>query len=265
MSVRILALVWDHYRGGGSELLALLALADWSDDDGRCYPSMTAIAEKTRLSRSQAQRVVHALIDAGDVVVIGNANGGAPGASRRYRIVLERLTGRINAAPTGRMHATGRADATGRTDAQDGSHGCAETGRTGATLTVKEPSITVIPSSAKPPISPACPHDELIALFGKHLPSLPQPRPELWQGQRAKDMTARWRWVLTAKRSDGSRYASDREEALAWFGRFFATVGESDFLTGRSGAWAGCDLGWLMREANFAKVVQGNYTNRDTA
>lgn len=144
MSVRMIARVWDDYPGsGGSELLALLALADWSDDQGFCFPSMSAIASKTRLSRSQAQRVVHALIDGGFIQVMGNEFGGPPGATRRYRIVLSSLTGRTDATPTGRMGATGSAHATGRTDAQDGSHGCAETGRMGATQTVSEPSITV--------------------------------------------------------------------------------------------------------------------------
>lgn len=120
-------------------------------------------------------------------------------------------------------------------------------------------------STARPIDATTCPHREIIGIYRELLPSLPQPRPELWQGKRAKDMAARWRWVLTAKRTDGSRYASDREEALAWFRRFFGSVRESDFLTGRSGSWIGCDLGWLMREANFAKVVQGNYTNREAA
>lgn len=136
MSVRMIAKVWDDYPGsGGSELLALLALADWSDDQGFCFPSMSAIASKTRLSRSQAQRVVHGLIDGGFIQVTGNEFGGPPGATRQYRIVLSSLTGR--------MGATGSAHATGRTHAQDGPHGCAETGRMGATQTVSEPSITV--------------------------------------------------------------------------------------------------------------------------
>ncbi|WP_439671453.1 helix-turn-helix domain-containing protein [Cupriavidus necator] len=135
-----MTLVWDGFPGSGSELLAMLALADWSDDDGRCFPSMSAIATKTRLSRSQAQRIVHGLIDGGFVEVLGNVFGGPPGATRQYRIVRSSLTGR--------MGATGSADATGRTHAQDGPRGCAETGRMGATQTVIEPSITVRDTSA---------------------------------------------------------------------------------------------------------------------
>lgn len=143
-----MSMVWDHYPAGGSELLALLALADWSNDTGVCFPSMAAIATKTRLSRSQAQRVVHGLINEGFVSVLENSMGGAPGMTRRYRLNLEKLTGgagatgRTDATPTGRTDATGSAGATGRMDAADGSHGCGETGRMGATQTVIEPSVT---------------------------------------------------------------------------------------------------------------------------
>jgi hypothetical protein len=114
-------------------------------------------------------------------------------------------------------------------------------------------------SPGKPDAIPHCPHGELLDLFAEHLPMLPQPKPELWTGARAAALKARWRWVLTAKKRDGSRYATSREEALRWFGRFFAYAAESDFLTGRDGKWTSCDLAWLCNEANFAKVLQGNY------
>jgi len=141
MSVRILSLVWDNYPGGGTNLLAILALADWSDDTGRCWPSMSSISKKIRLSRSQSQRVVHGLINEGFVKVIGNNEGGAKGASRRYQIVLNRLTGSA--------HATGSVDATGSAHAQEGSHACADTGSAHATQTVIEPSRTVKKVSSK--------------------------------------------------------------------------------------------------------------------
>lgn len=120
-------------------------------------------------------------------------------------------------------------------------------------------------ASVSPPALPACPHTRLLELFGRHLPELPQPKPELWAGKPAEAMKARWRWVLTAKRTSGKRYAENVAEAVDWFDRFFGYVAKSDFLTGRSGKWTNCDLGWLMKADNFAKVVQGNYENKETA
>lgn len=109
---------------------------------------------------------------------------------------------------------------------------------------------------------PNCPHQQLIELYAKHLPELPYPR--IWEGERQNAMRARWRWVLTAKQKNGQQYATDEASAIAWFDRFFSYVAKSDFLTGRNEKWTGCDLGWLVGSKNFAKVVQGNYENKES-
>lgn len=124
---------------------------------------------------------------------------------------------------------------------------------------------TDVPTLPGKPVVPDCPHLLLIDLYGKHLPTLPQPKPELWGGKNAEAMRARWRWVLTAKKRSGARYAETGEQALDWFDRFFTYVAGSDFLSGRSGKWTNCDLSWLMKAENFTKVVQGNYQNKESA
>ncbi|CAM5779551.1 helix-turn-helix domain-containing protein [Ottowia pentelensis] len=78
-------------------------------------------------------------------------------------------------------------------------------------------------------------------------------------------MRSRWRWVLTAKTRSGKPYAETPEQAIDFFDRFFGYVAVSDFLTGRNGKWAGCTLAWLMNEANFAKVIEGNFDNAEQA
>lgn len=108
---------------------------------------------------------------------------------------------------------------------------------------------------------PTCPHQDVIRLFAKHLPELPQPR--VWEGQRASNLKMRWRWILTAKKPNGALYAISATEALAYLDRFFAHVATSDFLTGRNGKWDGCSLAWLVKAENFAKVIEGQYDNRE--
>ena len=78
MSIKVMTSVWEGFPAGGPDLLAMLCLADWCDDKGRCFPSIDSISKKLRVSRSQAQRVVHRLILAGWVTVIGGHAGGAP-------------------------------------------------------------------------------------------------------------------------------------------------------------------------------------------
>lgn len=253
MSVRVLSMVWDNYPGGGSELLALLALADWSDDEGRCYPSVSAIADKTRLSRSQAQRVVHNLIGTGFVSVEGNENGGRPGSTRRYRINLQQMR-----AERGRTHATGSVHATGRTDAVEGSHGCAERGRTHATQTVSEPSKNRQLIADEPLVSSKaadhCPHQAIIDLYHQTIPMGRQVR--IWSDTRKAKLRSRWK-------------EDPKRQSLEWWGKFFGYIAESDFLTGKTSTTGRqpfeLDLEWIVTPSNFVKILEGKYHREATA
>lgn len=148
MSIKVMTYVWDGFPASGSELLAMLALADWCDDNGgSLFPSIKSIAEKIRVSDSQARRIVRGFETSGFVTVVGNAYGGAPGTTRQYRLnvaKLRQLADEKN-AETGCINATPSANATPRTDTQDGSHGCARglaPMPAKPSLTTKEPSST---------------------------------------------------------------------------------------------------------------------------
>ena len=297
MSIKVMTMVWDRFPASGSELLAMLAMADWCDDrGGSLYPSMRAVAKKIRVSEKQARRIVHGLEAKGFLSVVGNANGGAPGSTKQFRLHVEKLAElplievdkNIETAPIG---VTPPADVTPPMGVPDGSHGCPETAPMGGSQTVIEPSIEPSIKEDKSSLSPgfpdddadagestpadkpakqqqtlpACPHLELLDIFAEKLPELPQPKPELWEGQRAKNLSARWKWCLTAKKRNGDRYATSKAEALDFFERYFGYAAKSDFLTGRDGRWSGCDLAWLVKAENFAKVLQGNYENRQEA
>lgn len=111
---------------------------------------------------------------------------------------------------------------------------------------------------------PPCPFDPLIDLYEAALPVLPTVRRSLFaKGANGKALRARWRWVMTAKHErgerKGERIAATVDEGKAWFGRYFDYVAESDFLSGRSGKFQACDLGWLVTAANFEKVLSGKY------
>lgn len=90
MSIRVMTLVWDCFPASGSELLAMLALADWCDDNGgSLYPSMRAVGEKIRVSEKQARRIIHKFVEQGYLDVVGNAAGGAPGSTKQFRLNLQ--------------------------------------------------------------------------------------------------------------------------------------------------------------------------------
>lgn len=144
--------VWDGFPGAGSELLCLLAMADFANEDGSSvHPSIATVARKIRTSESQARRLIRGLEEQGYLTVVGNAGGGAPGSTRHYKVAaarLYRLAHEAYVAKTGGMGATPGVDATPSTGARDGSHGCAggvapvrETGGVGATRPTIEPSL----------------------------------------------------------------------------------------------------------------------------
>lgn len=146
MSVCAISAVWKSYPHGGSELLVALALADWSDDDGRSlHPSMKAIARKTRLSVKQARRLVHDIIAAGFLEVVGHHAGGNPGEPRHYRLRLDRIaaTPPVGGSRTTPAHGRTPADGTPPMEGRDPSHRCPSTPPAGGSLTVIEPSRTV--------------------------------------------------------------------------------------------------------------------------
>ena len=102
-----------------------------------------------------------------------------------------------------------------------------------------------------------CPHGEILALWAEVLPSLPQHDPALWRGARSDHLRARWRETAA------SRGWKTRDEGLAYFRRLFSYVGASAFLTGRVSSRDRrpfvCELEWLVKPTNWAKVHEGKY------
>ena len=76
MSIRTMALVWEQSQHSGSELLVLLGIADFSDDQGKAYPAISTLAKKCRMSNRHVQRVVRGIEQSGELTV--KSNGGPP-------------------------------------------------------------------------------------------------------------------------------------------------------------------------------------------
>jgi hypothetical protein len=67
MSIRIMADVWDHSPSDGGRLLVLLALADFANDRGICWPKTKKLAKRARLSERQVRRVLKELVEDGEI------------------------------------------------------------------------------------------------------------------------------------------------------------------------------------------------------
>ncbi len=73
MSIRVSDRVWSNSKHSGNELLMLLAIADFCDDDGRAYPSVATLAKKCRIQVRGAQRLISILRESGELEVQLNA------------------------------------------------------------------------------------------------------------------------------------------------------------------------------------------------
>ena len=76
MSVETSNRVWKHSQKGGTPLLLLLALADWSDDWGYCYPSIEQMAVKCRQTERNILNLIADLEQAGEVRRVARGKGG---------------------------------------------------------------------------------------------------------------------------------------------------------------------------------------------
>ncbi len=86
MSILIMSEVWKHAPVDQGDLLILLALSDWADDNGRCFPAVATIASKARMSRRNAQRCLEALEKNGLIRV---ETGAGPKGCNVYFVDIE--------------------------------------------------------------------------------------------------------------------------------------------------------------------------------
>lgn len=79
---------WKKSSHSGTELLMLLAIGDWADDDGNAYPSVAKLAVKCRMKPRNCRYILRALEDSGELSVVPNAG---PKGANLYRINLDAL------------------------------------------------------------------------------------------------------------------------------------------------------------------------------
>ena len=96
MSIKIMTRVWDNGPDNQGELLVLLALADFADDAGNCWPSLATIAAKARIQERSARRIVRRLENAGYLKTV--VGGGRHGCNQ-YRVNPDPKSPRTESPP----------------------------------------------------------------------------------------------------------------------------------------------------------------------
>ncbi|MEQ1793631.1 MAG: helix-turn-helix domain-containing protein [Nitrospira sp.] len=94
MSIKLLDRGWRFSKAKGGDLLVLLGIADFANDEGIAYPSIPTLARKARLTPRNAQRAIRRLVACGELLI---EEGKGPHRTHLYRILLS-----DNSRPEGR-------------------------------------------------------------------------------------------------------------------------------------------------------------------
>lgn len=84
MSIKIMSWVWDHSPYDGKALLLHLALADFANDAGECWPSQPTLATKARCTERHVRDTVSRMVDDGYLQITDPSNGIT---SHRYKLI----------------------------------------------------------------------------------------------------------------------------------------------------------------------------------
>jgi Helix-turn-helix domain len=76
VSIKVMTEVWDSSSAKGGARLVLLALADHANDEGYCYPSLSRLARKSRLSERNVQFILRDLETRGELVILRGSGRG---------------------------------------------------------------------------------------------------------------------------------------------------------------------------------------------
>lgn len=100
-------------------------------------------------------------------------------------------------------------------------------------------------STSDSPTTAKLNYDEFRTAFILSCPSLPAPNSaDKWSASRKKAIREK-------------NMTANQMKAV------FVRIEKSDFLSGRSGKWTGCSIDWILNPANWQKITEGNYDNRE--
>lgn len=257
MSVRCITRVLDSSQHAGSELLMLVVLADYSDDDGNSYPAVASLARKCRMTRRNGNYVLNALQASGELRALKNKG---PRGTNRYRIMLDALGPPPPLKPVSPQKSASPLKPTSLTP-EAGFPKPLKPASDEPSLNRQEPSNRSFLRPA--PKFPKCPYDLIVQAYHEILPELPAARLMEVKG-RKPGIDAFWRWIFTSEKTDGTKRAANAEEAMAYVRKYFERARSNGFVmrqqggSGHEGWRAGLD--YLLSDKGKVQVIEKTET-----
>jgi hypothetical protein len=90
---------------------------------------------------------------------------------------------------------------------------------------------------------PKCPQQEIVDLYNKTLPELPQVLPGRWDSARGKPLLTRWR-------------EAPEHQTLKFWADYFAEVRNHQWYMGQNPNNWTPNLDWLLKKSNFNKLLE---------
>lgn len=262
MSIKFMNAAFAARVGNPIRKLILVKLCDNASDEGYCFPSIQNISYACEASKRSVIRHISDLEELGLLKKTNRYKDGSQ-TSNEYVLCFQSILKLVDknerqrvAHPVTRSHPPSDIQSPvlchtvnpPMTECHTNHH-----------LTVNEPSIEPIVSSKLP----TCPHAEILKIYSQTLPGLIQPK--IWDTTREQLLKSRWHFLLTNKKTNGDPYATDKDSAIRWLTGFFEYIAKSDFLMGNveTDRPFKADLVWILKPANFAKIIEGKYHTRN--
>lgn len=221
MSIRIMSAVWERQDITPTHKLVLLALADWANDEGLCWPSIDKLCTKSGLKRRSVQMAIQSLEQAGFLKreeIIGKGC--------KYWILspVQEMHPRIKCTPpVQEMHPTRALDAPNTSITHQ--------------LTVNTIPETDVSDEQQLKV------EDVVEVWNETASKI--------GGRTIRDITPERRQLLKARIA---QYKLDD------FVQVFNNIERSPFLRG-DGGWRGCTFDWVFKKGNFQKILEGNYND----
>lgn len=247
MSVKLMAKAWEMAIPQGQKIV-LLALCDHSNDDGTCYPSQWKLASKCSATEKSISRHINWLKSHG-ILKTERRQIGRKRLSDFYIISLENYTVNEMKEEPDNLEGSNLEGSKKVPHEPDNLSGYFK----------EEPSIEPSLKNNKKEKAHVCNKniaEEIKNNFNKILPKM---EIRILNDNRIKAIRSRWDELASAYEIDKTN-ATEMVEA---FSNLFSYIEESDFLTGRNGCWMNCGFDWIFKQANFIKILEGNYENKE--
>lgn len=220
MSIRIMTNVWEYQGINATQKLVLLALADWANEEGLCWPSINRLASKTGIAGRSVQRIIRQLEELNLV-----RREEVPGKGNRYWISL----------PTTECHPRHSV-----TPPLTDVHPTPDTVSPNTSYTHQLNTTSNKSSDDDPPVT----EDEII---------------ECWNDLASRTGLPKIKVMNDKRRNMLRKRIKECPDVETW-SLAFRNIERSSFLRGDNERGWQADFDFLIQPTSFMRIIEGSYT-----